>query len=112
MDTQESTTAKQNNLGATKMQLIANLLTLLIFFLFGDRKEEDAKELPMKEILIEKHNEGFYAWMKDTNAFVGQSETPEELFETIRNKFPKLDFKLKWKNTNNECEETHTNVNG
>jgi hypothetical protein len=50
--------------------------------------------------------------MEDTNAFVGQSKTPEELFELIRNKFPKLDIKLKWKKNNNECEETHTNVNG
>jgi hypothetical protein len=85
---------------------------LLLYFIIDDGKEEEVKEVPIKHILIEKHNELFYAWMKDTNAFVGQGKTPEELFELIRNKFPKLDVKLKWKNNNNECEETHTNVNG
>ena len=75
------------------MQLIINLLLLLIYLLLDDGKEE--KEEPsIKEILIERHNEGFYAWMKDTNTFVGQGKTPEELFTLIREKFPKLDIKL------------------
>ncbi len=84
---------------------------LILYFIIDDGKEK-VEEVPIKHILIEKHNELFYAWMKDTNAFVGQGKTPEELFELIRSKFPKLDVKLKWKNNNNECEETHTNVNG
>jgi hypothetical protein len=32
--------------------------------------------------------------MKETNTFVGQGKTPEELFALIREKFPKLDIKL------------------
>lgn len=66
---------------------------LLLYVMLDDGKEK--KEEPsIKEILIEKHNEGFYAWMKETNTFVGQGKTPEELFALIREKFPKLDIKL------------------
>ena len=75
------------------MQLIINLFLLFLFLLLDDSKEEK-EELSIKEILIEKHNEGFYAWMKDTDTFVGQGKTPEELFALIREKFPKLDIKL------------------
>jgi hypothetical protein len=93
------------------MNAILNLLMLILYFILDDGKKE-VEEVPLKEIVIENHNEGFYAWMKDTNIFVGQGNTPEELFELIRAKFPKLDFKLKWKNNNNDYEETNTNVNG
>ena len=75
------------------MNYIINLFLLFLFFLLSDDKKE-TEEPSIKEILIEKHSEGFYAWMKDTNTFVGQGKTPEELFALIREKFPKLDIKL------------------
>jgi hypothetical protein len=75
------------------MNYIINLFLLFLFFLLSDDRKEP-EEPSIKEILIEKHSEGFYAWMKDTNTFVAQGKTPEELFALIREKFPKLDIKL------------------
>jgi hypothetical protein len=75
------------------MRLIINLFLLLIFFLLDDGKE-DKEEQAIKEILIEKHNEAFFAWIKENNTFIGQAKTPEDLYELLRSKFPKQNIKL------------------
>ena len=93
MDMQESTTARLNNHGVTDMNAIINLLMLFLYFLIDD-EEKKKEDKPIKEILIENYNEGFYAWIKESNTFIGQAKTPEDLFELIRSKFPKQNIKL------------------
>jgi len=66
---------------------------LLLYFILDDGKEKK-EEQSIKEILIENYNEGFYAWIKESNTFIGQAKTPEDLFELIRSKFPKQNIKL------------------
>lgn len=78
------------------MNSFINLLLTLIYIFLCDKDEDTKKDtaIEAKEILIEKHNEGFYAWLKEGNTFVGQANTPEGLFELIRSKFPKQHVKL------------------
>lgn len=95
MDMQENTMAKQNNRGVTDMNSFINLLLAIVYlFLCDDDKKKDDTAIHAKEILIEKYNEAFYAWIKENNTFVGQAKTPEDLFELIRSKFPKQNIKL------------------
>jgi hypothetical protein len=67
---------------------------LLLYFIIDDNDEKKKEDKPIKEILIENYNEGFYAWIKESNTFIGQAKTPEDLFELIRSKFPKQNIKL------------------
>ena len=75
------------------MRLIINLFLLFLFTLFDDGKE-DKEEPSIKEILIERHSGEFFAWIKESNTFVGQANTPEDISELVRSKFPKQKIKL------------------
>lgn len=46
------------------------------------------------DLLIEKHGDNLYAYIKDTNEFIGQATTSELLIERIAERFKNVKFRI------------------
>lgn len=98
------------------MEIIIAIIISLVSFVFGwivreryavrqleklltqvqDMKEESKQDLVF--ITIEKHDNVFFVYLKETNQFVLQANTQEELEEKLLEKFPGKKFAVKQEN--------------
>jgi len=61
---------------------------------FAHIEEEAEKEVDdsIIPIIIEKHNDTFFVYKKETNEFMGQGKTKRELEQNLASRFPEKKF--------------------
>lgn len=76
------------------LEIFGMIFTLLVIFTL--EKEDKKKELMRTnednrktlEVYCENINSIYYAWLKGTQEFIGQSESPRELAALLMTKYP------------------------
>jgi len=84
------------------LELFGIIFSLIVVFMLEKRDEEEKntktqlREDARKTLLIycERINNVYYAWIKDTYEFIGQSESPDELSSLLVTRYPSQNYNV------------------